>query len=356
MKVIALSLFAVFSFGQSDGPKPHHPSSASLPTDKLLSEQGPTFRIADSALPSPLTLIAYGDQRFTDGTNEKATNPRVRRWLVKRIAEDRPGAIVLNGDVPLAGDVKNDYAVYAQETESWRSAKLPVFPALGNHEFHGDPYQGLENWWSAFPQLRNRRWYSAQLGLRVYVVALDSDAPLLPGTDQARWLDQQIKGMPGSIDILLITMHHPPVADVQTHIEVDHNPRPNEIALRDYLSEASKTSHARIIVSAGHIHNYERHEYEGVVYIVSGGGGARPYFVERTPDDLYQSSLFPNFHFVKFTLEKEKVHAVMYRVTDPEAESLAVEAKDTFDIPLKDATKEQSDGGLNRHAANVKGY
>lgn len=27
----------------------------------------------------------------------------------------------------------------------------------------------------------------------------------------------------------------PPVADVQTHIEIDHDPRPSEIALRDYL-------------------------------------------------------------------------------------------------------------------------
>jgi hypothetical protein len=28
-------------------------------------------------------------------------------------------------------------------------------------------------------------------------------------------------------------MHHPPVADIQTRLHVDHNPRPNEIALRD---------------------------------------------------------------------------------------------------------------------------
>jgi hypothetical protein len=28
-------------------------------------------------------------------------------------------------------------------------------------------------------------------------------------------------------------MHHPPVADIQAHFVVDHNPRPNEIAFRD---------------------------------------------------------------------------------------------------------------------------
>jgi hypothetical protein len=119
-----------------------------------------------------------------------------------------------------------------------------------------DPKQALENWWNNFPELRNRRWYSAQLGSRVYVLALDSDASLLLGSDQARWIENQIDGLPSSIDFVIVTMHHPPVADTQTHILVDHNPRPNEIALRDYLSKAARTSHVRFLVSAGHIHNY----------------------------------------------------------------------------------------------------
>jgi hypothetical protein len=57
--------------------------------------------------------------------------------------------------------------------------------------------------------------------------------------------------------------------------------------------------------------------------------------VERTPEDLYQSDLFPNFHYVKFTLEKDRLHGAMYRVSDPEAPSLAAAIKDSFDIPVK---------------------
>jgi len=38
----------------------------------------------------------------------------------------------------------------------------------------------------------------------------------------------------------------------------------------------------RFLVSAGHIHNYERSVVDGVTYLVSGGGGAPAYFVERT--------------------------------------------------------------------------
>ncbi len=311
-------------------------NAATLATGELLSQSGPTFKVTDTDIRSPLTFIAYGDMRFTDPANVTATNPRVRQWLVTKIAEEAPAAILLNGDVPLAGDNKHDYAVYKKETQVWRDSHLHVFPALGNHEFHGpDAMQCLENWWAASPDLRQRRWYSAQLGSRVYAIALDSDASLLPDNDQSRWLTQQLQMLAPTIDFAVISLHHPPVADIQKHIEVDHNPRPNEIALRDLLSKLAPQLHARVIVSAGHIHNYERHIVDDVVYLVSGGGGAKPYFVERTPDDLYQSDLFPNYNYVKFTLQPDRLNATMFRVDDPEASSLTVQPKDAFEVTAK---------------------
>ena len=237
---------AFFGFAASTAAQ----TAASLPTSQLISEPGATFRIDDPS--SPTSIIAYGDTRFTDPTNVRATNPKVRRWLVQKIASEKPDAIVINGDLPLAGDVVNDYALYQTETHIWRDKKIRVFQTLGNHEFHGNAQQSLENWWNAFPEMRNRRWYSAQIGARVYVMAIDSDTSLLPGSDQDRWIRQQLGSLPTTVDFLLVTMHHPPVADIQTHITVDHNPRPNEIALRDLFSEMAPKMHARIVVSAGH--------------------------------------------------------------------------------------------------------
>jgi len=312
------------------------PTADTLPTDKLLSEPGPTFRIEDRELPDPLTLVAYGDQRFTDPANTRQTNPRIRQWLVNQIAKEHPAAVIMNGDVPLAGEVANDYAVFARETKVWRDLGLRVYPTLGNHEFRGkDAQQALNNWWDAFPAMRNRRWYSAQIGSRIYLIALDSDTSLLPESDQSRWVQRQIGELPASIDFVIVTLHHPPVADRQEHIEVDHNPRPNEIALQELLSKAAPQCHASFLVSAGHTHNYERNLKDGVMYLVSGGGGAPPYFVERTPEDLYKSILFPNYHYVKLTLQKDRLHAEMYRVENPEVENLSVERKDTFDIVAK---------------------
>src|SRR5947209_19825438 len=74
-------------------------TAATLPTNDLLSEPGPTFQIDGRQLGDPVTFIAYGDQRFTDPANVRASNPRARQWLVNQIAAEKPGALILNGDV-----------------------------------------------------------------------------------------------------------------------------------------------------------------------------------------------------------------------------------------------------------------
>jgi hypothetical protein len=112
--LLLLVLAPAFLLRSHHGP-PY--TAATLPTGDLLSEPGPTFRWSDSPLPSPLTVSAHGDQRFTDPTNVKATNPRVRQWLVQRIAEEKPAGVVVNGDIPLSGEGKNDYAVSRAKTE-----------------------------------------------------------------------------------------------------------------------------------------------------------------------------------------------------------------------------------------------
>ena len=272
--------------------------------------------------------------RFTDRSNVSATSPAARDALVARIAEEKPDAVLLSGDIPWHGGVAADYAEYRTETAIWRANNLRVYPALGNHELSQCPVaQCLQNWWAAFPELANRRWYSAQLGDKFYLFALDSDSSLLPGSDQRVWFEAQVAALPKTVRFVLITMHHPPVADIQTRYEVDHNPRPNEISLRDYLSSIAPKSRARFIVAAGHIHNYERFSLDGVTYFVSGGGGAQPYLVDRTPPDLYQDTAFPNYHYIKFVLQGDILKGTMYRLTDPAAPKW--EIKDTFEIHAK---------------------
>ncbi len=295
-----------------------------------------TFRIPDSALSTPLVLIAYGDTRFTAAAETGVSSAAVRRALAARIAAENPAAVFINGDLTFRG-MAADYEVYRAETRAWRGGHLRVYPALGNHELSGcSEASCLDLWWSAFPELHGLRWYSVAVGSKVLGIALDSDVSLLPGSAQRKWLEDQVSALDPKVRVVLIVMHHPPVADLQTVNLVDHNPRPNEQALAAYLKTAAPRSKARFVVSAGHIHNYERLAQDGITYLVSGGGGATPYEVDRSPADLYQNRDFPNYHYVRFKLQGNTLSAEMIRLQDHAAVIPSHwRAEDRFEISLR---------------------
>jgi hypothetical protein len=294
-----------------------------------------TFAGPDLVQPEALVMIAYGDSRFTDASETAASSPGVRRALVAKIAAENPAAIFINGDLPYHG-IAADYEVYRTETKIWRDKQIPVYPALGNHELSACLESiCLDRWWNTFPQLRGRRWYSVALGTRVIGIALDSDESLLPGSEQLTWLQSQVTALDSTVRVVLIIMHHPPVAAVQTVKLVDHNARPNEQALAIYLKAMAARSAVRFIVSAGHIHNYERLSQDGVTYLVSGGGGATPYDIDRTPADLYQNTDFPNYHYMRFELRGQVFSGAMIRLEDPaSAKPKHWQTKDRFEITL----------------------
>jgi hypothetical protein len=285
-----------------------------------------------SALGQRTVVIAYGDMRFTDPTETKATNPKVRRWLVDKVALEKPAAIIVSGDIPYVGERAADYAQFHAETAAWRTDSIPIFPALGNHEIRGDLKTCLENWWTEFPQLRDKRWYMSEIGAKIVVLNLDSSSPLTLGSEQIKWVEQQLVNLKKPVRFVFFNLHHPPVADIETGDGASHNPRPNEIALADYLKTAPQSKRVRFIVNAGHIHNYERFFRDGTVYLVSGGGGAAPVPVTRTDSDLYKGNEYPNYHYLKFVLRGKRLNAEMIRVADPEADKPRWEVKDRFEI------------------------
>jgi acid phosphatase type 7 len=295
-----------------------------------------TFTLAVPPGADSLMFIAYGDMRFTAATETLASSPTARAALVARIASENPAAIFINGDIPWHG-IAADYEVFRSETRIWREKHLHIYPALGNHEFAAclEP-SCLDRWWDTFPELRSRRWYSVAIGARLVGISLDSDTSLLPGSEQRLWLEDQMATLSSGVRVVLLLMHHPPVADVQATGATDHNPRPNEETLAVYLQALAAHSKARFVVSAGHIHNYERFERGGVVYLVSGGGGAAPLEVDRTPEDLYQDTDFPNYHYVRFELRGQSLKGEMIRLNDfAAAAPKQWQTRDRFEVSLQ---------------------
>jgi acid phosphatase type 7 len=300
-----------------------------------LAGSGASFVISETALGAAPTIIVFGDSRFTEPTNVTSSNPLVRQALVARLAEERPDAVIVTGDLVWHGN-PDDYREYLRETEAWRTKRLRIFPALGNHEFQrcGAAEECLGNWWGTFPELNGHRWYSAQFGSAIYAILLDSDDSFLPDSAQRKWLEAEVAALPAGVRFLLVALHHPPVTGIEP--PGGDSPRPNEIELATYLKAAARGSpHVRFVVVAGHIHNYARFLRDDVTYLISGGGAGIPTELDRGPSDLYQDPSFPNYHYVKLVLNRDRLTGTMWRLVDPGAEMPVWEIKDRFEVAAK---------------------
>src|ERR1700733_11535754 len=254
---------------------------------RALADTPPRLEVGVADPRAPLTFITYGDTRFTQ--RDGVANAVARRALVERVASEKPAAIFIGGDLVYEGSNLEDYEIYRSDTSVWAQAKIPIFPALGNHEFRGcdkDLSPCLVNWWrAAAPSgVRSFRWYSVTLGPKILVLLLDSDSSLKAGSEQRTWFEQQMTHASTQVEFVLVVLHYPPVRDPIFPRAKDEK----EIAR--YLSKRTHSLQARVVVVSSHIHNYERFRRDDVTYLVSGGGGAKPVPVLRMFGELSKLS------------------------------------------------------------------
>src|SRR5258708_7750394 len=113
-----------------------------------------------------MRMVAYGDMRFTDPAVTSGTNPRVRKWLAEKIADEHPQALLLTGDMPYTGASAADWQVFQSETAPWRDEHILQLPTTGNHEVYGGVAAGNPNKLAHFPAVSPRRYYSSPLARR----------------------------------------------------------------------------------------------------------------------------------------------------------------------------------------------
>lgn len=262
---------------------------------------------------TPFRFVAYGDTRFHDPKDFEAANPPVRVALVQAIADVNPAFICFTGDIVYNGFDINDWKVWDNETSIWRDKKIPVYPALGNHDLHGDEKIALGNYFQRFPDLKNSRYYSVRAA-NTLILALDSSLAEADGP-QGQWLADKLDHVPSDVDFVFVMDHHPPYtssSDMKT-LGGGHSARGTEKALAKMLEERQSHARFRIVVFSGHVHNYERHEHGGVTYFVSGGGAAHAYPIERAPDDPFQSKEI-NYHYLLVEVDHQQLKITMNRI------------------------------------------
>jgi Icc-related predicted phosphoesterase len=264
-------------------------------------------------VPSQFQFVAFGDTRFHDPADTEAANAVVRQTLVKAIDEEKPAFVSIGGDIVYSGDNPKDWQVWDTETSPWRDHKIVVYPALGNHDLHGDQKTALGNYFARFPAIKQSRFYSVQIGNSLLLV-LDSALDELTGP-QGDWLHGQIDHLPSNVNFVFFVFHHPPYtssSDEKTY-GGGHSAREKELGLAAFLEEKQKQVRARFVVFNGHVHNYERHEHNGITYFVTGGGGAHAYPINRKPADLYKDTGI-NYHYLLVALDKNQVRITMKKL------------------------------------------
>jgi hypothetical protein len=281
----------------------------------------------------PFRFVAYGDIRFTDPKDTDASNPSARRALVQAIADAHPAFISISGDIPYHGGNAEDWKVWDKETAVWSEGKIPVYPALGNHEFYGDEKIALANYFKRFPDLQNHRYYSVRAA-NTLLLMLDSSLDETSGP-QGQWLSHELDTLPADVDFVCMVLHHPPYTNSKDMLlGGGHSARRPEQVLAHMLEERQPHTRARFVVFAGHVHNYERFEHGGVTYFVAGGGGAHPYLIERKPEDpLFGKAV--NYHYLLVEVDRGKMKITMNRLelengkanwTTPDSVEIAVPA------------------------------
>lgn len=167
---------------------------------------------------------------------------------------------------------------------------MPVFPVLGNHDYvtaNGQPY--LDAFYLPAAGPGGERYYSFDWGA-AHFVALDSNQAYQPGSTMYQWLEADLAQSTAKWKFAFF--HH------AIYTSGLHGRDSYVTPMRDALAPLFEKYEVDVVFN-GHDHTYERstprRDYvpgaSGVIYIVSGGGGADLYAVGRSPFTAYSASV-----------------------------------------------------------------
>jgi acid phosphatase type 7 len=250
------------------------------------------------------TFAAYGDSR---------ADPVVHHAIASQIAAAAPTFFLHTGDFVTNG---NDVSLWGEDffapaADLLRAA--PFLPSLGNHEYNAQAYYAYFATPAGESGSATEAWYSCNYG-SLHLVVLDTDQDVSTRSAQYAWLVKDLAAAPAANAAWRIVSMHDPAYSSSLH-----GPTP---AVQQYLVPVFEYYGVRLVIS-GHDHAYIRSVKNGVTYIVSGGGGAVLYPVNRTPNP-YQAYAASAFHFVVFTVNDTQLRG--------EARDIAGTPFDTFTI------------------------
>lgn len=202
--------------------------------------------------PSPgrgaeVRFVAFGDS----GSGSAA-----QQAVARRIGEVPVDLILHLGDLAYRRGTHEQLQDHFFQVYAPYLTRAPVYPAAGNHDVmsaRGEPFR------DAFVLPGDESWYSFDWG-DVHFVALDTTRI---GAEQEAWLERDLTAT--RQPWIIVFGHHPPFSS--------SNRGPSRAFRERFVPILER--HRVDLVLSGHEHHYERtRPIAGVVYVVSGGGGA----------------------------------------------------------------------------------
>jgi len=215
----------------------------------------------------PYHFVVYGDTR---------TRHDVHRHVMETLLKHGvPDFLVHTGDLVENGNNLALWPIFFDiEGELLRHAAF--FPVLGNHE------RNSRNYFEFFQM--ETPYYSFTWG-NAHFVMINSDLANVSASpsvqqsfwaEQTRWMEEDLAKNQAA-DFRFLVAHHPPYTAVRSR-------QGNNLHMTALVPLLEKYH-----VSAGffgHDHNYEHYLQNGTHYIVTGGGGAPLYDVDRPPEGI----------------------------------------------------------------------
>lgn len=259
------------------------------PSDDPSAFGNRTFRTFP--ISGPFTFIVVGDTR--EGINY--TEAKRFKYVADAIANESNVLFVIHLGDFARFDLDSRWAIFFQCADPML-AKSAFFPVIGNHEYHNRSNEDLDeehyyegevcsgptdasNYHSAFDLPLN---YSFDCADVRFIVLNSPDVNNSTCDDPQTSLNLSERQVPWLKELLInnmygtFTVHHHPIWD-SGRTTMDVNLKPWEDLYHNYSISAN---------FAGHTHNYQRYDVNGIPYFMIGNGGA-------PNDDVNNSTIYP---------------------------------------------------------------
>jgi acid phosphatase type 7 len=242
-----------------------------------------TAPLPDSA--EPVRFLAFGDSGY-GGADQRA--------LLAQMYEFPFDLVIHTGDLAYDDGTLEELEanVFGVYRELFRNVSF--FPVPGNHDYRTDraaPFREV----FALPGNSGERWYSFDWG-RVHFAALDTEQDY---ATQAAWLDRDLARTTRPWKI--VYMHKAPYSSSDHH--------GSDLTLRAAIAPVVRKHGVQLVLS-GHEHHYERtRPQDGVVFVITGGGGRGTRPVGSSGFTAFSDSVI-HLVYVEVGLDELTLHAI----------------------------------------------